>query len=120
LDGGELLVTFDRGQGAEALDYRTWLTRSADGGATWSTPVRLVPGETARPSTHSLRIGRAADGTLLAIGGRHWRDDPEEGIVNRANMGFVPMDVIATRSTDGGRTWSEPAVVQPPLVGPAF
>src|SRR5262249_53751211 len=77
-EDGELLVTFDRGQAPESLDYRTWLTRSADGGHTWSPPVRLIDDDASRRSSHTLRMGQAADGTLMAIGVRFYRDDPEE------------------------------------------
>lgn len=120
LDNGELLASFDLAQAIEALDYRTYLSRSTDEGRTWSAPVPLFQDQSARPATHSVRISRMKDGTLLGFGGRYYRDDPEEGLTNRANLGFVPMDVIQLRSDDRGRTWTGPRSVQPPLVGPAF
>ena len=36
---GELLCTFDLAAADVAMDYRTWGSRSTDGGATWSAPV---------------------------------------------------------------------------------
>jgi hypothetical protein len=120
LDTGELLVAFDRGQGAEALDYRNWLARSQDDGKTWSQPERTFPEETPRRSSHTFRIGRSADGTLVAFGHLFWRDDPEEGLINRANLGFVPTQMLVMTSRDGGHQWSKPTVVEPPLVGPGF
>jgi sialidase-1 len=120
LDDGELVAAFDLGQAVESLDYRTYLSRSTDGGQTWSPPTPLFQDKGTRRSTHSMRISRTADGTLLAFGGRFYRDDPEEGLVNRANLGYVPMDLFLLRSSDRGETWLGPQVIQPPLVGPSF
>jgi hypothetical protein len=120
LDDGELVASFDLGQAVESLDYRTYLARSSDGGETWSAPTPLPDEPSPRRSTHSVRISRTADGTLLGFGGRYYRDDPEEGLVNRANLGYVPMDLILLRSGDGGRSWEGPSTIVPPLVGPSF
>jgi len=119
-DGG-LLVSFDLGQAVESLDYRTWLSRSSDDGATWSPPVPLIGCDpTPRRHTHTVRLGRTAKGLLTAMGTRIYRDDPEEGIINRANLGYVPADVILLTSRDDGLAWEGPHPVDPPLEGPAF
>lgn len=122
LDSGELLAAFDLGQGAESLDYRTYTARSNDEGQSWTSPVPLCPepkpGE--RRSTHSIRLSRTADGTIVGFGGRYYRDNPEEGLVNRVNLGFVPMDLLWIQSRDEGKTWIGPKTIAPPLVGPAF
>jgi hypothetical protein len=120
LDDGELVTAFDLGQAVEALDYRTYLARSRDEGQTWTAPVRLFDDTVTRPSTHSVRVGRVRDGTLVGFGGRYYRDDPEAGLVNRANLGYTAMDLILLDSRDGGRTWSGPRTIDPPLEGPAF
>ncbi len=119
LPSGELLASFDLGQGPEGLDYRTCLARSSDNGQSWSEPVDLFS-DAVQPTTNSVRIACMSDGQLTAIGARLYRSDPEEGIVNRANHGFVPIDVILLTSDDNGYTWSEPRVIEPPLVGPGF
>lgn len=120
LDDGELVISFDLGQGPESLDYRTYLSRSKDDGRTWQAPVPLLEETPARRATHSVRLGRTGAGALTACGGRFYRDDPEEGLVNRANLGYVPMDLIWLQSTDAGHTWGPPHTIQPPLVGPSF
>ena len=117
---GTLLVSFDVGQAVESLDYRTYLSRSSDEGANWTPPVPIVTDSGLRRSSHSVRVGRAADGTLIAMGGRFYRDNPEEGLVNRENLGYTEMDVICLTSTDKGATWDGPRTVAAPLVGPAF
>ena len=120
LDDGELVAAFDLGQAVEALDYRTYLSRSGDSGETWSEPVRLFEDTVDRPTTHTVRISRTADGTLIGLGSRAYRDDPEEGLVNRENLGYTEMDLILLTSRDGGRSWEGPKTIEPPLVGPGF
>ena len=119
LGGGELLASFDLGQGAESMDYARYLSRSKDGGAHWTEPVRMFE-DPVQPTTHSVRLSRMRDGTLVAMGSRMHRPDPEQGLVNRANFGYTPMDLINLASNDDGRTWDGPRVIEPPLVGPGF
>lgn len=120
LASGELVATFDLGQGVESLDYATHLSRSRDEGRTWEAPRRLFEDTAARRATHSVRLGRTSGGLLVAFGARSYRDDPEEGLTNRANLGYVPMDLIQLTSRDGGHTWEGPRTIPPPLVGPSF
>src|SRR5690606_207063 len=116
----ELLAAFDLGQAVESLDYRTYVARSQDRGRTWSDPVPLFDDPSPRRCTHSVRIGKVSEGLVVGFGGRYHRDDPEEGLVNRANLGYVPMDLLLLRSHDGGRSWEGPQVIEPPVVGPSF
>lgn len=117
---GRWIAGFDLGQAVESLDYATHWAESEDDGASWSAPQRLVPDVGGRRSSHSVRIGAVSGGVLTAFGGRFYRDDPEQGLVNRDNLGYVPMDLIYLESHDGGRSWRGPTTIQPPLVGPAF
>jgi hypothetical protein len=122
LDDGTMLCAFDLGQGPESLDYATHLSRSADGGATWSAPDPLTPPLISGPryANQLTRISRVSDGTLVGCGVRIYRDDPQEGFVSRETFGYAPLDLFIIRSTDGGRRWTEPRIVKPPLLGPAF
>ena len=119
LESGELLAAFDLGQGAESLDYRTYISRSRDDGRTWDEPRPLFLDATQRRSTHSIRITRTKGGSLVGFGGRFYRDDPTVGLVNHTNLGYVPMDLLLLRSHDDGQSWAE-QVIQPPLIGPSF
>jgi sialidase-1 len=119
LGGGELLCGYDLGEAVESMDYRTYRSRSTDGGRTWTPEGAIIQGRTRRPSVSSVRLSKVATG-LVGFGFRGWRDDPNEGVVNRANLGYVPMELILVRSRDSGHTWSRPTVIRPSLEGPAF
>lgn len=113
-----LLASFDIGEATESSDLRTHLSRSSDGGRTWTSPEPLFD-DPERGTSHSVRLGRTADGTLVAMGARRYHLHPE-GVLNRANLGYTQMDVIQLRSADEGRTWDGPDVVAAPLIGPSF
>ena len=128
LPGGQLLASFDLAEAVESLDYATFISRSRDGGDTWSSPERLsfhpwlerVEGPNGCPCSHSVRISRLRDGSIVGLGGRWHRKDTSEGIINRNNLGYVPMDLFLIHSQTSGWTWTAPRRIDPPLVGPSF
>ena len=124
LADGTLVACFDLGQAVEALDYRTYCSRSIDGGRTWSEPRRVIAADhptAPHLSTHSLRISRPGNsGELVGFGEFYYRDNPEQGQVNRDNLGIVPTQLFLVRSHDGGVTWQPPELIEAPLVGPGF
>jgi hypothetical protein len=73
----------------------SWITRSTDGGATWSPRVRVDTGE-ACPCCRTA-LATAGDGTLYMA----WR---------HIYPGSV-RDIVVARSADHGTTWSEPVRV---------
>jgi BNR repeat-like domain len=119
LDDREFLATFDLGQAVESVDYHTVVARSMEAGRTWSLQGPLLQNPPPRTS-HTVRIRRLADGSLIGFGGSFHRDDPEEGLLNRLTSGFVPTDLFLTRSTDGGHTWSAAQSLVPPLESPGW
>jgi hypothetical protein len=120
LGGQELLCAFDLGQAVESFDYRTYFSRSTDGGLTWTAPVRMFHDPVDRPTTHTVRISKLSDGTLIGAGARFYRDEPGQGLTNRETLGYVPLDLILLRSHDAGHTWQGPETLAPPLSGPTF
>jgi sialidase-1 len=120
LDDSELVCSFDIGEGVESLDYRTHLSRSTDGGKTWTLEGPIFEDPIAAGATHSIRLSRLSDGSLVGFGARWHRLDAEQGIVSRETDGFAPMDLFLIRSTDSGRSWGEPQPLDPPVANPAF
>src|SRR5438067_8035439 len=117
-DDGELLLGFDLGQSDESLDYATHRARSQDG-RTWQLEGPLLAPAAQPPTTNSLRLSQA-DGEIVAFGNIHHRERQDEGLVNRATLGFVSTDLVLMRSQDRGWTWSSAERLSPPLESPAW
>lgn len=115
----EFVTTFDIGEAIESLDYHTVLSRSIDGGSSWSLEGPLLKTPPPRTS-HTVRTSRLADGTLMGLAAIFHRDNPDVGLVNRATFGFVPMDLGLIRSFDFGKSWSGFEPIQAPLIGPSW
>lgn len=77
--------------GADCAGWTTWVCRSGDGGATWSPPVVLVPGDREGRGPVKNKPIRLSDGSLLAP-------------ASRENDGL--WRVFVDRSRDGGRSWT--------------
>src|SRR5579859_4746570 len=105
-DDGELLIGFDLGQSDESLDYRTYRGRSRDGARPWQFDGPVFQNPPGRPTSYSVRLSRAGQ-QVLAFGSLHYRDDADEGLLNRATLGFVPTELILLRSHDRGESWSD-------------
>lgn len=121
LPEGELLALYTLGEAFEAANLHVHVARSRDGGQTWEEHGPLCPATDDRLTSDFARVTIAADGELVANVLRSDRTaHPDEGLSNPENMGFVPTELLITRSSDGGRHWSEPATVVPPLVGCEF
>lgn len=121
LENGDMLCSFVIGEAFEAVDLDTHLSRSTDGGNTWSDPVPLLPEILKKEASNCARITSLGGGDIVAMVVRNLREEHlEEGLANPDTLGFVPADLFLTRSSDYGRTWDAPQVVHPPLEGPSF
>jgi len=121
LGDGEVLVSYNRGEAFEAEDLRVFLSRSHDGGRTWSNEGRLGVPEIPAGVSEGAKLVRVGDGTIVGLFQRHDRRGlPGEGLTHSETLGFVPTRFETTTSIDGGRTWSEPVLVEPPIEGPEW
>jgi sialidase-1 len=119
LSENEFLATFDWGEAVESLDYHTVVARSKDGGQTWQLEGKIL--EAPPPhSSHIVRTSRLANGSLVGFGALFHREDPEMGLLNPQTSGFVPTDLFLVRSADGGRSWTAPQNLDPPLLSPGW
>ncbi len=81
-------------------------SESTDDGLTWSAPVAIDMAKP--PNLRNFALGwplQLKDGTLIMFGyGTH-----ESSTAPITKWGAVHLQGFATRSTDGGKTWSKPA-----------
>lgn len=121
LEPGDILVSFDRGSAMENHDVRSYLTRSIDGGATWSEPTRILdPDDPFGLISTSFRMSKTPNGTLIGLFTFFHRSHPDEGLANPATDGFVRTEFLFSKSFDEGRSWSDPISLLLPLDWGAF
>jgi sialidase-1 len=113
LASGELVVGMDIGSAFEAVDVRSYVSRSGDGGATWSAPQMIFEPPPATSTTCRLQV--LPSGEIVGLASLMDRSRPDEGLANPATDGFVRTQWALVRSSDGGRTWSEAKPFTAPL-----
>lgn len=106
---GELIATMDIGSAFEAVDMRSFICRSADGGKSWSQPTKIFePDESEHRISTTCRVSLMPDGSLMGWACLFDRTDTEIGLVDPTTDGFVATRFAVVRSHDQGKTWSAP------------
>ncbi len=112
LPSGDLLALFVMAEAFESPDATTWVARSRDLGRTWQVEGPLYDRNTLCPqASDTLKPVVLRDGSVIAMGYRFHREDPEQGIGIPETGGVLPGENIAAFSRDEGRTWSVPRVI---------
>lgn len=107
LPDGTLLCSYSNAGGAAATGG-TGVSRSTDGGHTWSREADILPVRLDPPESNFLKLSRTADGrTVYAYGSA---SSDLEGLV----FGVRPARALLCTSVDGGQTWSAPVDVPMP------
>ena len=114
LANGDLAASFDLAEAVSASNYGSYRSRSEDGGATWSEPVRFFDDADDATRTHSVRISALADCSLVGAGHRRYNDHPDQPGWNPATYGVERGEWFFMRSPDGD-IWDEPEVITPPF-----
>jgi hypothetical protein len=105
LAGGRLLAAYREGAGHLSHEGRICVVESDDGGQTWGPPRIAVDGPCDDRDPKLVQLG---DGTvLISYFVIDWSTRPRH--TNRGTY--------VRRSTDGGRTWSEPVAVGTAMAG---
>lgn len=121
LPHGEMIASLVIGEAFEAVNLRTHLARSTDGGVTWTLEGPLLPRPADSLFSDAGRVAVMPDGQVAAFISRHdRRAHPDAGLANEANLGFTDSEALLLRSRDGGRSWQAPEPIETPLVGPVF
>ena len=111
LDDGDIVCGFSRGGGHYALGD-THCARSSDGGRTWTYQGVILERETDPNKTNHLRLSRTREGVILAYGQRDVRQYTQDSLTTTSS------EPVVCRSTDGGWTWTDPAVIPFQIEGP--
>ncbi|MBI4028123.1 MAG: exo-alpha-sialidase [Verrucomicrobia bacterium] len=109
---GELLALLVIGEAFESADQTTYVSRSKDLGKTWELqgPLYDKSVDTVRTSDY-LKPQILRDGTLIALGYRFHRHDPEQPILDDKTNCWLSGDDIVSFSRDHGRTWTVPQAI---------
>ena len=94
------------------------LTRSQDGGESWSEPEPIWPSLQKKYSIYAS-VSAAPDGKLFLFGTQTPIDVPGESIWCDQTHGIKQNELIWATSTDSGHSWSDPAVIPMPIPGSA-
>jgi hypothetical protein len=115
----ELLCFYRIGSAFYSSDGRVAQLRSTDGGENWE-PEGMVwdPKSDTTPYSYGApHATRMSDGSLVLIMHRRDDTDPDQPQFNAETGGLRQMDIVLTRSTDAGHTWSMPEKLDLPAVG---
>lgn len=117
---GTLYVFWDGSTRLATLDS-IWMVKSADGGATWSKPVAVSQLVDIIPVANTAFRNNSFPAAAVAPNGDvyvNWSSMVSDSTGNlcpsRTNNGCHAA-VLYSKSTDGGSTWSAPALVFPAL-----
>ena len=112
LRSGELLGLIVIGEAFEAANSSTYVTRSSDRGKTWQLQGPLYDkSKDAIPTSDFLKPLALQDDSLIAVGYRFHRRDPDQPILDPQTGAWLPGDDIVSFSRDDGRTWTTPQVM---------
>ena len=118
LNNDELVCSFFAQESMGANDSEIMLTRSRDGGETWTDCESVWPGMIGKYSIYGS-ISRSMKGELFLYGARTPMGQPGESSWCDATQGLKQNELIYSRSEDNGRTWTDPKVIPMPASGSA-
>lgn len=115
---GELLCCFMTQTKLASNDFVPHVSVSKDLGKTWTYQGMAFP-HLKEGWSINVSLRAAPNGDLFLFGSRTPRTTPDESFWCQETLGILQNELIWSRSTDEGKTWSEPAAFKTPLPGAA-
>lgn len=119
LTNEEFIATFILDHIEQEFSGHVVVSRSVDAGHTWDLEGNVVDDPPAS-TTHSMPTSILSDGSLIGIVQMNYFDETHQSSVNVETYGRVPGKLYIVRSSDGGRSWTSPSPLKPPLIGPGW
>ena len=115
---GELVCTFVAQAVSGGNDFKPMIARSSDGGLTWTEAKPIWPEIQERYSIFGS-ISASAAGVFYFFGMRTPIDRAGELACSEATSGLKQNELVWSRSSDNGATWSAFSVIPMPIPGSA-
>ena len=115
----EFIATFILDHVDQEFSGRVVVSRSMDAGCTWDLEGEVIDDPPAS-TTHSMPASMLSDGSLIGIVQMNYFAETHQSSVNVETYGRVPGKLYIVRSSDGGRSWTSPSPLRPPLIGPGW
>ena len=108
LKDGTILAAHQMGEAFESVNGTSCISKSIDGGKTWSAPYSMFDkSKDVIPTSDACKITRVNNNQLVALGYEYFREDPSLPIGNPETGGVLDDRVFISYSDDDGNTWTD-------------
>ena len=113
LDNGEILASYQLGEAFESVNGTSYVSRSVDGGLTFSAPVQMFNKKREKPvKTDNCKLCKLDGDKIVALGYQFIRKNHNLPLGNPETGGLLDDEVFFSISNDNGKTWSKRKIIK--------
>ncbi len=113
LDNGDILASYQIGEAFESIDCTDYISKSVDGGLTFSQPVQMFNKRWEKPiKSDTCKITKLDGDKVVALGYQFIRKDHSLPLGNPKTGGLLEDQVFFSISKDNGKTWGKRKVIK--------